>query len=449
LKENKKKEAKFYSKTQIMPPKKRAAKQPEPKDENTSDEEKYQPKSKRAKETNSSTNLKHNLEWLEHGESLNSKNIKPLYYLVSKALEGREKIASFDIDSTIISTKSGKTFAQNPQDWQFLDKSVPKKLKELHDADYRILFITNQGGLEKGNVKLHELKTKFEAILNELDIPVYILISAGETHYRKPSPEMWNFFKENCNKSVKVNMDESFYIGDAAGRKANWAPGRKKDFSCADRMFAANANLKFQTPEEYFMNYKKDLNFEWRSVDPNEIINKYSSNIPAKAKEYHSSEQEIVLLVGPPASGKSTFVKKYFLPHKYTHVNRDTLQTQEKCLKATEAALKEGKSVCVDNTNPSKSARSEFINLAKRLKVKQIRCFRMNTPLDLCHHLNYVRQTWTKGKVRRIPDVGYNVFKSKLEEPCESEGYKEILNIDFAPMFESEEEKRIFQQWTF
>jgi bifunctional polynucleotide phosphatase/kinase len=38
-------------------------------------------------------------------------------------------------------------------------------------------------------------------------------------------------------------------------------------------------------------------------------------------------------MIGPPASGKSTFTKKYLVPHKYVHINRDTLQTQEKCLK--------------------------------------------------------------------------------------------------------------------
>lgn len=54
---------------------------------------------------------------------------------------------------------------------------------------------------------------------------------------------MWNFFVNKCNKSVKVNMDESFYCGDAAGRPKNWAPGRGKDFSCGDRMFAANVGI--------------------------------------------------------------------------------------------------------------------------------------------------------------------------------------------------------------
>lgn len=73
----------------------------------------------------------------------------------------------------------------------------------------------------------------------------------------KPSTEMWHFLEKSCNQSIKIDMTESFYCGDAAGRPKNWAPGRSKDFSCGDRMFAANLNLKFYTPEEFFWAIKQ------------------------------------------------------------------------------------------------------------------------------------------------------------------------------------------------
>lgn len=43
-------------------------------------------------------------------------------------------------------------------------------------------------------------------------------------------------------------MKESFYCGDAAGRK-----GPPKDFSDTDLKFAINVKLPFLTPEEYFL----------------------------------------------------------------------------------------------------------------------------------------------------------------------------------------------------
>ncbi|CAF0732418.1 unnamed protein product [Brachionus calyciflorus] len=419
-----------------MPPKKRKSTKEE---DHSSDEE------SNSKRNKSETSLKFDLEWQEFGDK-GPKNLKPLFYLYSKKLSGCEKIACFDIDGTIIVTKTGKSFAQNANDWKWFDKSVPNKLKEMNDDGYRVVFMTNQAGIEKGKVKFSELKSKFEAMLKELDIPIFIFISTGENHFRKPATEMWNFFEKNCNSSVKINMSESFYCGDAAGRPKNWAPGKSKDFSCGDRMFAANINLKFYTPEEFFLKHKA-VKFEWGSVDPLEVLKKHEK-CESDEKEYHSDEQELVLLLGPPASGKSTFFKRYLQKHNYIHINRDILQTQEKCMKAAEAGLKEGKSVCIDNTNPSKKVRSDYVSLAKKMNVSKIRCIRMNTPIELCHHLNYVRQNCSAGEIRRIPDVGYNLYKSHFEEPDVKEGFTEILKIDFKPQFDDDKHEKIFKQWT-
>lgn len=55
------------------------------------------------------------------------------------------------------------------------------------------------------------------------------------------------------NGGVPVDVAKSFYCGDAAGREANWAPKKKKDFSSSDRLMALNLGLKFYTPEEHFL----------------------------------------------------------------------------------------------------------------------------------------------------------------------------------------------------
>lgn len=41
----------------------------------------------------------------------------------------RDKIAGFDMDSTLIETKSKAKFAKNAEDWVFWADSVPTKLK--------------------------------------------------------------------------------------------------------------------------------------------------------------------------------------------------------------------------------------------------------------------------------------------------------------------------------
>jgi bifunctional polynucleotide phosphatase/kinase len=217
-------------------------------DETTTSDEERQSSAKKGRNQNGgvsipvagSSNLKYGLKWFEHDKD---SSLPALYYLWSKTLDGCKKVAAFDIDNTIIVTKSGKNFATNTSDWKWFDKCVPERLRELHKDGYRVVFLTNQGGIEKKNTTFKDLKTKFEAMLTELDIPVFIFIATGETHYRKPSTEMWEFFSSECNQSEKLDLAQSFYIGDAAGRPKAWAIGKKKDFSCADRMFAHNLNI--------------------------------------------------------------------------------------------------------------------------------------------------------------------------------------------------------------
>lgn len=111
----------------------------------------------------------------------------------------------------------------------------------------------------------------------------------------------------------------------------------------------------------------------------------------------------MVIMVGRPASGKSTFVEKYFVPHNYTRVNRvstlalatliisqDTLKTPAKCKAVAKEALNEGLSVVIDNTNGSAATRAEYIALA-RAKDVPVRCFYMTTEQEVANHLNYIR----------------------------------------------------------
>ena len=68
-------------------------------------------------------------------------------------------------------------------------------------------------------------------------------VSTGQNHYRKPSTTPWDHFEENWNGGVKLHPRQCTYVGDAAGRLKGWQPGKSKDFSCSDRMFAANIGI--------------------------------------------------------------------------------------------------------------------------------------------------------------------------------------------------------------
>jgi bifunctional polynucleotide phosphatase/kinase len=58
----------------------------------------------------------------------------------------RPKIAGFDMDGTLITTKSGKVFAVDKNDWRLLyEQQTVKQLERLHeDERFKIVIMTNQ-----------------------------------------------------------------------------------------------------------------------------------------------------------------------------------------------------------------------------------------------------------------------------------------------------------------
>ena len=59
-----------------------------------------------------------------------------------KPIEGRAKIAAFDLDHTLIKPKSGRKFPKDYDDWVLLD-GVKKKLTDLYEDDFKIVVFTN------------------------------------------------------------------------------------------------------------------------------------------------------------------------------------------------------------------------------------------------------------------------------------------------------------------
>lgn len=179
------------------------------------------------------------------------------------------------------------------------------------------------------------------------------------------------------------DLAQSFYVGDAAGRRG--------DHNVTDRLFAMNNGIKFYTPEvrstnshskclpmliqtlqEYFhdtpsVNYEIktfhpltipfDPEGKQRNVDlfgylhPFYLVPLYTPTAYPLALVSDdpnvSPPPEIVLFIGYPATGKTTFYNKHFKPHGYIHINQDILKTRQKCLKRVSECLRAGQSCIV------------------------------------------------------------------------------------------------------
>ncbi|KAH8596458.1 polynucleotide kinase 3 phosphatase-domain-containing protein [Bisporella sp. PMI_857] len=372
--------------------------------------------------------------------------------------EKRRKIAAFDFDSTLVETASGKKFASDAQDWKWWHTSVPGVLRKLYYEDgFRVVVISNQGGISlkadtKGPkahlTKLITFKSKVAAVFNQLDIPISIYAATDRDIFRKPRTGMWAELLDDYDIApADLDLANSIFVGDAGGREAGG--GKAKDFSCSDRNFANNVGITFHAPEEYFL-MESPRPFV-QSFEPTKYISTVAEDQKGSATVYSKrSTQEIVLLCGSPGAGKSTFYRRHLEPLGYIRINQDTLKTRERCLKVAAENLKEGKSIAIDNTNPDLEVRSKWVDLAKKHSVP-IRCVLLTTEAAVCQHNDVVRAlnpVMNPEKRAILPSLAFNGFRSRYQQPVLSEGFKDIIEVDFR--FDGNEvEQRIWtRHWT-
>lgn len=373
--------------------------------------------------------------------------IGSLMLFTAAGVTASSKIAGFDIDGCIITTKSGKVFPTGPDDWRILYPEIQPKLASLLKKGFKVVFFTNQMGISRGKLRPEVFKSKAEDILQTLQLPIQVFVSTAPGIYRKPVIGMWEHLCEKANGGVLVDVSESFYVGDAAGRPANWAPGKKKkDFSCSDRLFALNIGLQFHTPEEYFLGWKP-ASFSFPEFDPRKLDSKARLYDPPDAS-LTSTKQEIIVAVGFPGSGKSTFFQTHIIPKGYAYVNRDTMGSWQHCVSACELALKEGRSVAVDNTNPDLESRKRYIDVARSAGVS-CRCFNLTASLDQAKHNNRFREMVPSAtKHVTVNDMVFHSYKKKFVAPSLSEGFSEILQIHFVPSFSDKRSEFLFRQFS-
>ena len=132
---------------------------------------------------------------------------------------------------------------------------------------------------------------------------------------------------------------------------------------------------------------------------------------------------ELVIFVGLPASGKSTYYSANFAA-THVHVSKDLLKSarsrdsrQEKLI---EEALAAGKSVVVDNTNPSREVRAPLIAIARRHGARCIAYY-----FDCSVQIALARNRRREGKAR-VPDVAIFVTSKKMKAPAVDEGFDEV-----------------------
>ena len=401
------------------------------------------------------------MEWKNYNDFLFGQYGKPKF-------NDSLNLIMYDLDGTVIQPK-GKVRPGAPYNkWEFVKGAKAHIQKDAQASNTLLVFVTNQLNLPR---YADDFRKKIDEIMQELakkiNFSALFYAASGRSACRKPST---GIFSEHLlpllkEKGVK-NISRILYVGDAAGRAG--------DFNDTDRKYLYNLNLLlnsklnpldygkialFKTPEEYFQG-KKVQAFKWGGINPKKIMDevlkgKKPSELDTLLDDYFGDEeQEIILMVGLPASGKSTIAKRIAKDYGYKRVNQDEMKTKAKVYKAIRTYLRQGKSVVVDNTNLDPARRDEIIKIAQEHfanteRPVKIRAFYINGdwPLEkqiaFAKHLNTVRQRLDGPYINELV---YRVMLKKFEPPTEAEGFTEIINIPFLPRFKNAEHVLAFLQ---
>jgi HAD superfamily hydrolase (TIGR01662 family) len=151
---------------------------------------------------------------------------------------------------------------------------------------------------------------------------------------------------------------------------------------------------------------------------------------------------EVVMVMGFPASGKSSLSKSY---NGYVYLNRDTFGGRTlDLLPRLEQALREGKSAVLDNTHHTADKRKPFIEMAQKFGVP-IRCEWMATSTEDCS-INALHRMWerhgklflhpsdfkeVKGEPNMFPITVLFKFKKEFEKPVKGEGFASVKKVKF------------------
>ncbi|OBT63746.1 hypothetical protein VE03_06201 [Pseudogymnoascus sp. 23342-1-I1] len=262
---------------------------------------------------------------------------------IKKPSPNETRVAAFDLDSTIIDSKSGIVPNGDPDDWKWWQDNVVRKIRDAHLSGHQLIIFTNQGNLTTPTGEL--------------------------------GPRLKHF---GMNLGIRFYTPEEYFqgiIGQILGHKFN------PDWSITPEVEARiNKNL---TELELF-----DLS---KASHTGHKLTSAGGNV-------------IIVFVGLPGAGKTTFFN-IALNFGVIRLNRHDLGTMENCMEKAEHCLEGGFGIVIDDCNLDKSSRATWIDMASRLNVPVLAA-EFTTPSDLCLHNDSTgpkgRQIFPRTKFREL-----------------------------------------------
>ena len=139
------------------------------------------------------------------------------------------------------------------------------------------------------------------------------------------------------------------------------------------------------------------------------------------------SAAECVILVGLPGAGKTTFCRQRFPTHTYISKDAFPRHARDKQARqdaAIRAALADGRSLVVDNTNVTAGERAAIIAIAREFGARIVGYY-----LEATTREAVARNERREGRAK-VPKAAIFTSAKRLVPPVLAEGFDELFTVD-------------------
>lgn len=294
------------------------------------------------------------------------------------------KIAGFDFDGTLVKPREGRQFPKDKDDWRWTRPSVPERLRALVVEGWRLVIVTDQTKGWKEDMIADVVAT--------IGVPIEVVIQKAAT---APAGVKSRGVKPDTSQFLTRGITLSYYVGDAAGRTGDW--------SDCDRVFAERLGIPFHTPEEFF-------------PAPAALVREVAVGSSA------AQNSEVVVMVGYPASGKSTIARDLVARAGYHRVDGDALATATAMVRDARKQPADTR-IVFDSTGGTVKRRAAFIEWAKA-SGRPVRIVWVTTDIDTAMDWNAARG---RSGGAHIPAIAFYVYRKHFEEPTAAEGAEIVM----------------------
>jgi predicted kinase len=134
---------------------------------------------------------------------------------------------------------------------------------------------------------------------------------------------------------------------------------------------------------------------------------------------------ELAILIGVPGSGKSSWRRQHRAAHVL--VSKDLMPNvrdrEAQQLRLVEEALRQGRDVVVDNTNPSRAARAPLIALARKHGARVVAVY------FVCDVATAIARNEQREGRARVPKVAIFTARKRMQPPETDEGFDDIITV--------------------